>query len=109
MREAFRVLTDGGRIIIGFVDRASELGKRYERHKAQSRFYRLAVFYTAENVLDLLEDYGFCDAEVVQTVFGEVSEIDSVHEYREGHGTGGFVVISAVKKPPGTAGSHNGA
>ncbi len=44
------------------------------------------------------EDIGFTDSEVVQTVFGELSEIHAPQKPREGYGEGGFVVIRASKE-----------
>ena len=96
--EAYRVLKPNGRFIIGLVDKESPLGSVYETHKASNVFYQDAVFYSAREVLDLLSAHGFAEHEVVQTVFGNLSEINSVQEPRPGYGEGGFIVVSAVKK-----------
>jgi SAM-dependent methyltransferase len=97
-REAYRILKPNGRFIIGFVDKRSPLGRVYEEHKASNVFYRDAVFYSTDEVLALLTAHGFAEPETVQTVFGNLSEIDSVQEPIPGYGKGGFIVVSAAKK-----------
>jgi len=96
--EAYRVLKPKGRFIIGFVDSESPLGRVYEKHKTTNVFYHDAVFYSTREVLDLLCAHDFAKPEVVQTVFGDLSEIDSVQEPTPGYGKGGFVVVSAAKR-----------
>jgi SAM-dependent methyltransferase len=45
--EAYRVLKVGGYIIVGFVDKESELGKQYEANRDQNKFYKDASFFSA--------------------------------------------------------------
>jgi SAM-dependent methyltransferase len=47
-REAFRVLRPGGYIIVGFIDKESELGKQYDDKKGQTMFYKDATFFSAQ-------------------------------------------------------------
>ncbi|WP_457569242.1 class I SAM-dependent methyltransferase, partial [Desulfurobacterium sp.] len=47
-KEAFRILRKGGVFIVGFVDKNSPLGKRYQEKKDKSRFYKEATFYSTE-------------------------------------------------------------
>jgi SAM-dependent methyltransferase len=96
-QEVERILINGGYFIIGFVDRASSLGRRYEKEKEANVFYREATFFSTEEVLSLLSECGFEEPEVIQTVFGELAEIRSIQDYKEGYGEGGFVVIQARK------------
>ncbi|MDD1763222.1 MAG: class I SAM-dependent methyltransferase, partial [Methanobacteriaceae archaeon] len=42
LKEAYRVLELKGHIIVGFIDAESPMGKYYEEHKAESRFYAQA-------------------------------------------------------------------
>jgi ubiquinone/menaquinone biosynthesis C-methylase UbiE len=96
-REAYRVLKPGGRIITGFIDRDSPLGREYEAKKASNEFYRGARFYSAPKVLHLLEDAGFCQVECRQTLSGPPGEMTAPDPVREVYGEGAFVVLSALK------------
>jgi SAM-dependent methyltransferase len=100
-QEVKRILKNGGLFIIGFVDHASPLGKRYETRKSENVFYREATFYSTDAVLSLLKQSGFIEPAVIQTVFGELSEIKTVQDFREGHGQGGFVVVKAKRASKG--------
>jgi len=100
--EVHRILKKGGCIVVGMVDEESPLGRSYRRMKNGNKFYRIATFYTTDDIKARLEDAGFGEMEVVQTVFGDLDEIKEVQTCREGHGEGGFVAIKATKmEPPG--------
>ena len=73
--------------------------KIYEKMKEQNKFYRFATFYSVDEVKKLLDDNGFCDVQIIQTVFGEMNEIKNSQIFKEGYGEGGFIVISANKSP----------
>ena len=98
LQELLRIVKSTGYIIIGFVDRNSLLGKIYEKNKDKNIFYQDAIFYSATEVLDLLNDYGFKRLEIIQTVIGELPEINAVQNFKDGHGEGSFVVIRAIKE-----------
>ena len=55
--EAARVLKDRGRIIIAIVDRNSFLGRFYQKKKG--KFYKLAKFFSTEDVVKLLKESDF--------------------------------------------------
>lgn len=95
--EVKRILKPGGKFIIGLVDKNSPLGKIYQKMKEQNKFYKLATFYSTDEVINLLEENNFRKIETVQTVFGNLSEIKSKQDYKTGYGEGGFVVIKAKK------------
>ena len=95
--EVHRILKMGGCIVVGLVDKRSALGRSYRKRKDENKFYRIATFYTTEEVEANLEETGFCDIEIIQTVFGDLDEIEEVQPCREGHGEGGFVVLRAMK------------
>jgi ubiquinone/menaquinone biosynthesis C-methylase UbiE len=97
LAEATRVLKPGGQILIGMIDGASPLGRSYETHKQESKFYRQARFYPVSQALAWLEELAYGQAATCQTIFGDLSSLASLEQVREGHGEGGFVVISARK------------
>ena len=92
-QEAFRVLRKDGFIVIGFIDKDSELGKVYRANKDKSRFYNIAEFFSTEEVLACLSEAGFVRFDTRQTIFsgGETQRLES------GFGTGSFVVIKGLK------------
>ena len=102
LREANRVLKHDGRIIIGFIDKNSKIGKAYIEKKDTSRFYQNAVFYTPQEVENTLKESGFKDFKFVQTLFKDLDDINEVEPVEEGYGKGSFVVVSATKKKKGT-------
>lgn len=95
--EAHRVLKREGSLIIGFIDRASSLGQSYERHKESSTFYRGATFYSVAEVISALNKTDFRDFTFSQTIFRDLSNIDSVEPVKPGYGKGSFVVVRARK------------
>lgn len=98
-REACRILKPDGILVIGFIDRESELGQRYSQRKEQSRFYRDATFYSVSELEELLTKAGFSGFAYRQTLLpGEITGLDLM----EGHGSGGFVVIQAHKTAGGS-------
>jgi SAM-dependent methyltransferase len=97
LAEATRILQPGGQILIGMIDRDSPLGRYYEAHKPESKFFRQANFYSISVVLEWLARLNYRQVEVCQTLFGELSDITHLEPVRGGHGDGGFVVIAAQK------------
>ena len=95
-KEAYRVLKNNGFILIGFVDKKSKLGKRYQVKREKSKFYKDATFYSAEEVIDFLRKTNFEDMIIKQTVFpSSIGRLDSIED---GYGKGSFVIIKANKK-----------
>jgi len=99
LTEATRVLKPGGRLIIGLIDRDSPLGRSYEAHKSESRFYRYANFFSIRQVVEWLEKLTYRKIQVCQTLFGRLNGLTHPDPVREGHGHGGFVVIAAQRNP----------
>ncbi|MFZ2070260.1 MAG: class I SAM-dependent methyltransferase [Halobacteriota archaeon] len=96
-REAYRVLKSDGCLIIGFIDKDSPLGKLYQRHKEDSLFYRVATFYSVNEVILLLKKAGFKIFIFTQTISHNSAEIRNVEPFKEGYGEASFVVIKATK------------
>ena len=96
-QEAYRVLKPGGCLIIGFIDKQSSIGRSYQQHKKNSVFYRIATFYTIDEVVSNLKKVGFKNFNFTQTIFDNLSKIRAIEPIKEGYGEGSFVVISALK------------
>jgi len=95
-QEANRILKNDGFIVVGFVDKESELGKQYQLKGEKSKFYRNATFYSVKETIALLREANFTDVVIKQTVFsGQTDKIDSVED---GFGKGSFVIIKAIKQ-----------
>ena len=95
--EVYRILRPGGYFINGFVDKNSRIGKLYQKYKERSTFYNIAVFYSAEEVIRLLEDTGFKEMEFRQTIFNTLNKITKSEILKEGYGEGSFIVIKSQK------------
>jgi len=95
--EAHRVLMAGGHLLVGFLDRGSELGKHYDEKKAGNVFYTAATFRSSEEVLNHLKKAGFRDPAFVQTIFESPGGMTEVAPVRSGWGEGLFVVARGRK------------
>jgi len=95
--EIYRILEPGGILIIGFIDSKSSLGQQYLVRQHESIFYRNAVFYSTDDVYQLLQKHGFIIDKTYQTIFGTLDSVTNVQEPLEGYGEGSFVVIKGVK------------
>jgi ubiquinone/menaquinone biosynthesis C-methylase UbiE len=94
LKEVFRVLKSGGFIIVGFVDRESEIGKQYSEKRESSRFYKDATLFSVPEVLMYLKESGFMITNVLQTLIpGQLSKT-----ILEGFGIGSFVAVKGMKK-----------
>ena len=96
LHEARRVVRPGGRVVVGFVDVESPVGRLYQKHQQENVFYRHATFFNAEEVRSLMEKVGFTDFRFTQTIFGMLDTITETEEVREGWGEGSFVVLSGL-------------
>ena len=101
LQEARRVLCPGGFLIIGLIDKNSNLGKDLAAKSAKSEFYKYATFYTVEDVLKWLNTLDFTNIQICQTLFKEPAKITAVEPLRDGYGEGGFVAISSKTKKAG--------
>ena len=91
--EAYRILKIGGCIIVGFVDKESELGRYYAKKRERSKFYKDATFFSANDVLGFLKKVGFRMEKIRQTlILGDLQ-----NTILEGFGKGAFVAIRGLK------------
>jgi SAM-dependent methyltransferase len=100
LSEARRVLKPGGRLVIGLIDRASDLGRGYEARRAESVFYRDATLHTADEVERLLESGGFPITSWARTLTGPLAQTTAIEPLRRGRGRGAFVVVAARNDRP---------
>lgn len=96
MGEARRVIESNGRLVVGYVDKESELGRIYQEHREENPFYREATFLSTTEVTAGMERAGFSDLEYVQTVFTTPGEMDAPDAVEPGYGDGSFVVVSGT-------------
>lgn len=92
-QEVRRVLKYGGSIIVGFVDKESDLGKEYLKNRDKNNFYKNAAFFSTEEVLKHLNNAGFFITKIRQTLITGKSQ----ETILDGYGKGAFVVIRGDK------------
>ncbi len=97
LKEAYRVLRNGGSLLIGFIDKDSQIGKIYQMYKEKSVFYKEANFYSTDEVVSILKEVGFKNFNFVQTIFHRLNEVKGIEEIKDGYGEGSFVVIRSTK------------
>jgi SAM-dependent methyltransferase len=96
-KEAFRVLKWEGCLIVGFIDKNSQIGMYYEDRKPESIFYKQANFYSVNRVQRELKKAGFKELQFSQTLFHDLDKIESIEMSLPGYGKGSFVLIKAIK------------
>jgi hypothetical protein len=69
----------------------------YKQHKSKSVFYKVATFYSVDEVASYLKKTGFIDLKFTQTIFHHQSEIENLEPIKKGYGKGSFVVVKALK------------
>ena len=97
LREIRRILRKDGKLIIGFVDKESPIGKQYVKNQKDSVFYGEADFYSVSEVAAYMQQAGFAILETVQTIFRPLSEVAGMEPVKTGYGEGSFVVILGKK------------
>ena len=96
-KEAFRVLSEGGSIVVGMIDRCSPPGQIYLNRKQNSLFYKQAKFYSVDEIAEIIRGTGFDDFSFRQTVFKDMPEITDREIVSTGYGNGLFAVIHGKK------------
>ncbi|NIQ04471.1 MAG: class I SAM-dependent methyltransferase [Candidatus Korarchaeota archaeon] len=95
--EIYRILKPRGCFINGFIDRESPVGRTYQKHKRNNVFYRIAEFYSVDEVVAHLQKAGFKDFEYTQTIFQSLPNTGELEPVRPGFGQGSFVVVKGKK------------
>jgi len=98
--EAYRVLNEKGEIIVGLIDKNSDLGKKYEKMKEKNKFYKDAHFYSVDEIVNLLKLSNFHNFSFYQTLVNPNKK--EVEKPQIGYGKGSFVVVKAIKKLRGS-------
>jgi len=97
-REAWRILSEGGQIIVGFIPRNSRWGELYSKKGSEGHeTYKYARFYTLGEVESLLTAAGFKLEGYSATLSQEPEvfrEIENPSSDLDGHG---FVCVKAIK------------
>ncbi len=96
-QEAYRILTDGGSLIIGLVDRKSPVGQIYLKHQSESVFYKEATFFSVDEIIEYMDYAGFKDFHYRQTIFTGLAETTENEPVKSGYGKGSFVAIRGLK------------
>jgi len=95
--EVYNILTSKGSFIIGFIDRNSPIGIKYQFQKKENIFYNIANFYSVAEVISYLKIANFTKFEFSQTIFRPLPEIKDIEPIKPNYGEGSFVVIKAEK------------
>ncbi|ACX73022.1 Methyltransferase type 11 [Methanocaldococcus vulcanius M7] len=98
LKEAKRVLKNGGKIIIGIIDKDSFLGKMYEKKKQKSKFYKDANFLSAREVIEMLKELGFKNIKATQTIFKGIDKADKVKDDKN---------VKLLKETPSRSSNYN--
>ena len=81
-KEAYRVIKNNGFLVVGYVDKNSELGIKYQQKKEKSKFYKSAIFYSTHEIILYLKKAGF-----------DNFELEYVKDTQES-----FIFLKAIKK-----------
>ncbi len=100
LKEANRILTPDGKIVLGMVLKESPWGQFYQRKKvAGHRFYKYATFYRCDEVVKLLVQTGFVTERIISTLFQKPEGVQHIEEPKEGYfPDAGFTIIVAGKR-----------
>ena len=100
LAECRRVLRPSGLFVAGFVDARSDLGRQYQEHRSQSRFYGKARFWNVPEVAEAVMRAGFAAPHMVQTLFHPPGDLRQMEAPKPGYGEGAFVAMAARRKGP---------
>ena len=96
-QEAKRILSKGGFLVVGELDRNSHLGQRYAKLQNENVFYKEATFYSVDEIVKVMKQSGFGGFVYQQTIFHSLAEVTDNEPVKPGYGEGSFVVIRGEK------------
>jgi SAM-dependent methyltransferase len=70
LQETFRILINGGDLILGFIEKDGEIALQSRLEKNKGRFFRFARFLTAGEVSRFMDDAGFSGVSVIWRIRG---------------------------------------
>jgi SAM-dependent methyltransferase len=99
LKETNRILSPGGKVVLGMVLKESPWGRFYQQKKEEGHpFYKYATFYSYDEVVGLLIKAGFVIENVVSTLFQKPDRVQNMEEPEEGYRPGaGFTIIVGTK------------
>ena len=98
LREAGRVLKSGGRLIVGEINKDSQLGRFYEAKREESTFYKIATFYSGNEIIGMFDEAGIRYLESHQTLLQPLAFPEMQEDPVTGFDKGGFIAIVGVKE-----------
>jgi ubiquinone/menaquinone biosynthesis C-methylase UbiE len=96
-KEAKRTLKTNGIMIVGMINKNSPLGKKYQKSRTKSEFYKHAGFLSSGEILDLFKKTGFEFIDSRQTLFQPPHKMSGPQIPKKGYNRGGFVVLKTQK------------
>lgn len=98
LSEARRVLKSGGRLIVGEINKDSQLGRLYEAKKEKSEFYKIATFYSGNEIIGMFDKVRIRYLESYQTLLQPLAFPEMQEDPVTGFDKGGFISIVGVRK-----------
>jgi ubiquinone/menaquinone biosynthesis C-methylase UbiE len=98
LSEARRVLKRGGRLLVGEINKGSQLGRLYEAKKEKNGFYKMATFYSGNEIIGMFDKVGIRYLESYQTLLQPLAIPEMLEEPVTGFDKGGFIAIVGVKE-----------
>jgi len=100
LREAQRILTPDGKVVLGLVLKESPWGEFYGQKKQEGhRFYRYATLFSYDEVVRLLVKAGFVTERTISTLFQKPDKVHRMEEPRGGYSpNAGFTIVVGAKR-----------
>jgi SAM-dependent methyltransferase len=96
--EAHRVLAEGGALVVGLLDGSRPMVQGYMARPDSDGFYREAAFHTPADISRAMDQAGFRELRLVQTLFGAPEDSPGREPVEPGCGQGSFVVVRGSRE-----------